>query len=148
VEVPEDVKVGLANIRPTLHARWNPLAKVVGERSYDANGMPRQLDHDPRWEVWDTDESGREYRVAMLEAPDGTFLPLGAWVLKLMHDINPANYDGDMHRMIQHLVDQPNEDVGRVSDQSYEDLLEYLADLCWSRETSGSRIAVPQPLVR
>jgi hypothetical protein len=147
MEVPEDVRVGLANIRPTLRAKLNRTARVVGRASFDANGAPRKVEHDPRWELWDTDEDGREYRVTTLEGPDGGFIPLGTWVLQLMHDINPANYGGDIHEMIERLVDRPNQDVERLGQKTYEEFLDYLADLCWAEGSRSSRITVPLPMV-
>jgi hypothetical protein len=143
VEVPEDVRVGLRNIRAGLHARWNPLARFQSGHSFDANGDPRKVEYDPRWELWDTDEFGVEYRITMLEGVDGEYVPLGTWVLELMHTINPANYGGDMHRMVEQLVDRPNDSVAKLGDRTYEDVLDYLADLCWSEGSRGSRIVAP-----
>jgi hypothetical protein len=143
VEVPVDVAAGLASVRQTLHVRWNPTAQVVGARSFDVNGNARQLTHEARWELWDRDEFGVEYKVATLEGPDGGFLPLGTWVLELVAQINPANYGGDIHRMVEALIDKPNADVARLGEKSYEQLIEYLADLSWASESRGSRVVVP-----
>jgi hypothetical protein len=143
VEVPVDVAAGLASVRQTLHVRWNPTAQVVGERSFDVNGNARELSHEPRWELWDRDELGVEYKVATLDGPDGGFLPLGTWVLELVALINPANYDGDVHRMVEALIDKPNADVARLGEKCFEQLTEYLADLSWSGHNRGSRVVVP-----
>lgn len=143
MEVSEDIRIGLANVKPTLHARWNPTARVLRQSSFDVNGQPRRVEHDPRWELWDTDVDGREYRVTVLEAPDGSYLPLGTWVLELVALINPANYDGDLHRMVEALVDRPNAGVDRIAKESYEELLDFLADYCWSEKARTSRIVVP-----
>jgi hypothetical protein len=144
VEVPEDVRIGLANIDPTLHARWNPLARVVGGHSFDVNGNPRHLTHDSRWELWAKDVFGKEYRITVLEDEQGGFVPLGHWVVDMMNFMNPANYDGDLSRMVEKLVDAPNRDVERVGKRQFEELIDFLADLCWTEETKGSRITVPQ----
>lgn len=155
MEVPEDVRIGLANIRQTLRARWNPLAKVTEEWSFDANGEARHKKHEGRWELWDTDESGRDYKITMLEK-DGQYVPLGMWVVALVQQINPANYDGDMHRMIEALVDKPNHDIERLGQQQFEELTDYLADLQWHVNTPKSRVGsfkrsdilIPQPVVK
>jgi len=137
-----------------LHARWNPQAKVIEEWSIDVNGDARGKKFDGRWELWDTDADNRPYMVARLEK-DGEFVPLGQWVIKFMYDINPANYDGDMHKVIEALVDKPNRDVERLGDEAFEAIIDYLADLCWSINTPKSRVAtmpgqkivIPQPVV-
>lgn len=144
MEAPESIRIGLANIRPTLHLRWNRQARVVGEASFDVNGNPRKVEFDPRWEIWDTDESGREYRVTTLEGPKGEFVPPGEWVLELMALINPANYGGDLHKMVEALVDKPNARVEKLAEDRYRELVDYFADLFWSAASSGSRITVPQ----
>lgn len=153
MEVSLDVRIGLANIRPTLHLRWNPLAKVLREWDFDANGNARKKVHDPRWELWDTDETGRTYKVMTFEGNDGEFLPQGSWMIEAFQLINPANYDGDIHKMIEALVDKPNAKVDQLKKEEYENLVEYMADLTWSEKSRGSRVAVPgliipQPVVR
>lgn len=144
MEVPESVRIGLENVRSTLHARWNPQGKAVGERSFDVNGVPRVVEWEGRWELWDKGvATGEDYKVVTLEK-DGQYVPLGEWVLQLVYDINPANYDGDLHKMIEALVDKPNEDVARLGREQYGELLDYMADLCWSEKTRGSRVVVPR----
>jgi hypothetical protein len=146
VEVPVDVSVGLANVRPTLHVRWNPTARPVSGASFDVNGEPRKVVYDPRWELWDKDEMGAEYRVTVLEGPKGEYLPLGTWVLELVALINPANYGGDLSKMVEALVDKPNEDVARLGDKAFEHLTEYLADLSWHNNTRHGRVTVPSSI--
>lgn len=146
-EVPEDVQIGLRNIKQTLHARWNPTARYLSGASFDVNGNPRKVTYDPRWEIWDTDESGREYRVTILDGRDGEFVDLGMWVVEMMNKLNPERYGGDLHKMIEALVDQPNLAVDKVGNDTYEELINFLADLCWSEHSRGSRVTVPSPMV-
>lgn len=148
MEVPESVSLGLASIKPRLHARWNPQGKVLDGRSFDANGKPRHRTYEGLWELWDVDESGNTYRVCQLIGPDGGFIPLGDWVVDLVRLINPERVGGDMHRLVGELVDRPNEDVARLADWAFEDLLDYLADRCWTEKTQRSRIVVPRAIVR
>jgi len=143
VEVPESVKIGLANIRPTLHARWNPTGRQTGGFSFDVNGNPRQKTYDPRWELWDTDEFGNTYKITTLEGMNNEYLPLGEWVVEYMQLINPARYDGDLHKMIEALVDSKNEAVEKIHKDVFDHIAEYFADRQWSEEHKGSRIVVP-----
>ena len=147
MEVPESVRIGLANIRPTLHARWNPQGKQTGGWSFDANGRAREKSFEGRWELWDVrKQRGTAYKVATLEK-DGQFVPLGDWVFQLMYEINPANYEGDMNRMIDALVDKPNEDIAKLGKAQLDELFDYMADFCWSETHRDSRIVVPQLVV-
>jgi hypothetical protein len=147
VEVPESVRIGLANISPSLHARWNPRAVLKRGWSFDVNGQPRGREYEGRWTLWARDVFGVEYKVTTLVAPDGGFIPLGDWVVEMMNFMNPERFGGDMSKMIEELVDKPNEDVSRVGERQFRELVDYLADLCWSEVSQGSRITVPQPLV-
>jgi hypothetical protein len=128
MEAPESVVLGLRGIRAAFNLRWNSTARSVGERSFDVNGKPREIAWDPRWELWDTDEFGAEYRVMVLEDESGAFVPPGEWLVDLVNLINPARYDGDMEKMIQALVDDPNENVRKVGERQFESLTEHLAE--------------------
>lgn len=142
-EVPESVRIGLENIGPDLHCRYNRKGKAVESAATDVNGNPYILEYQPRWELWDKDAHGNEYMVTTLEGPDGEYVPLGEWVIEYFQLINPANYGGDMSKMIEALVDSPNRDVERVGEKAFEELLDYFADHMWHQHNRGSRVVVP-----
>lgn len=147
-EVPESVRIGLESIRPTLHCRYNRKAKAVESAAVDVNGDPYILEYKPRWELWDKDAHGNEYKITTLEDEDGGFIPLGEWVIEYFQLINPANYDGDMHKMIEALVDSENRDTERLNESTFEDLLDFFADLMWKEENRGSRSVVPSHIAK
>jgi hypothetical protein len=137
--------IGLLGIRQTLHLRHNPAAVQVGERSFDVNGRPRHREFEPRWELWDTDAHGNEYRVMTLQSPEGGYLPPGYWLVELVRLIDPARYGGNLDKMIEALVDSPNTRLDALSKGSYEDLVEDFAERFWHGK--GTRISVPRSLV-
>jgi hypothetical protein len=143
-EVPESVRIGLASIKPTLHVRYNRKAKAITGAAVDVNGEPYVLKYEPRWELWDKSEGGREYQITTLEDPDGGFIPIGEWVIEYFQLINPANYGGDMSKMIEALVDSPNRDAQRLAEKTFEEVLDFFADFMWHEKTRESRITIPR----
>lgn len=146
-EVPESVRIGLASIRQSLHVRYNRKAVPVESATTDVNGDPYVLRYEPRWELWDKDEHGQEYKITTLSGPDGEFVPVGEWVIEYFQLINPENYGGDMHKMVDALVDSHNRDVERLGEETFKELLDFFADLMWHEEGADSRISVPAPII-
>jgi hypothetical protein len=144
MEAPADTAIGLKGIRETMHLRHNPTARVIGERSFDVNGKPRELTYDPRWEVWDVDPQGVEYLVMTLEDERGQYKPPGSWLVELMNMCNPARYDGDLSKMIQALVDNPNDHVSSLAEKSFSDMCEGLADMHYG--DWNTKVSVPRAI--
>lgn len=106
-EVPESVRIGLENIRPGMHLRWNQKGKVVTPGGYDVTGgVFTPPEYEPRWEVWDTDPQGVEYHVMTLQTIDGDFRQAGEWIVFHLRRMNPENYDSIQH-MMQVMIDEP-----------------------------------------
>jgi len=141
---PEDVTIGLKNVRPTMELRWNGAAKQVGERSFDVNGVPREKEYEPRWELWDTDPHGNEYMITTLEDQSGRFKEPGMWLVELIRTCDPARYDGDLGKMCEALVDLPNEIIEGMAEKSYEDFVNNMAETVY--RSSTSRVTVPSML--
>lgn len=129
MEAPESVVIALKNIRPTFRLVWNHKGRVVGERSYDVNGNPRELTYEPRWELWDTDVFGAPYKVMTLEDQyKGSFLPADQQFVDFVNLINPARYEGDLSKLSQALVDDKNAYIEKVNEQDFARLQESLAE--------------------
>jgi hypothetical protein len=139
VEAPQDVLIGLRNVRDTFDLRWNPTAKVVGGHSFDVNGNPRELQHEGRWELWDTDAHGNEYKVMTLQN-EGEFVPPGTWLVELIRLMDPARYGGDIHKAIEAMVDEPNDYVSNIGQQEYIDLVDSLVDRFFVATTPRSNV--------
>lgn len=146
MEAPSHIVEALKNVSPGMNLRWNPTARVLKTWGFDANGKPRGVEHDPRWELWDVDADGREYYVMTLEDPNGGFLPPGEWLVEMRRLLDPARYDGDLTKMIAALVDAPNAEVERLSEKAFEELCDSLAERYWGK-TSSDRIQVAVPAV-
>jgi hypothetical protein len=128
MEVPDYVVEGLTNIREGLHLRWNPRAVMVKEGKYDAQGKLVDPTFDPRWELWDTDPNGKEYRVMRLQLPDGSFRPPGQWLIDRIWKLHPARYNNDVHKMARELIDDPElfREIGTKKDS--DDAIEAAAN--------------------
>lgn len=145
MEAPQDVVISLRNIKPTFNLRYNRQGKVASERSFDVNGNPREVQYDPRWELWDTDESGVEYKVTTLQDGDGGYRPPDQRLVELIRLVDPARYDGSPEKMLQALVDEPNDYVSGLDHACFDDLVEYLTDAYFSAMTP--KVATIKPIV-
>lgn len=146
VQPPESVAVGLANLKPTMHLRLNRKGKLSREWSYDVAGNARQAEYEPRWELWDTDESGRDYLVMVLRDADDNFREPGEWVVERFRKFNPANF-GSLQEMLdfahaerQHLRDIP--------ENQWREFCEFMGDWCWWRMHTIQATEKNSPLPR
>jgi hypothetical protein len=127
MDVPEGVLRDLQGVRSTFRLVWNPKGRVIGERSFDVNGHPRELTYDPRWELWDTDAHGAHYKVMTLESEQGGFLAADQRFVEFVRLIDPARYGGSVERMIQALVDDENRYVEQLAQKDWENLVDSVA---------------------
>jgi hypothetical protein len=132
MEVSVDVELGLKAIRDTFKLLLNPKGRAVGGRSFDVMGNPREGAYEARWELWDKDVSGREYKVVTLEDRDGGFMPPDQRLVDFINLINPERYGGEVEKMIDALVDSPNQYASTLGDLQYEQMIEHLADVSWT----------------
>lgn len=129
MEAPEAIVTGLRNIRPTFSLVLNPRGRVIGERSFDVNGHPREVTWDPRWELWDRDADGIAYKVMTLEdAETRGYLPPDQRFLDFVNLINPERYGGNVEKVIQALVDDANEYVKHLAQKDFESLTDSLSN--------------------
>lgn len=130
MEAPESVVKGIKAIKPTFSLFFNPEAKVVpgSGHSFDVNGRARKMKREGRWEVWDVDAYGQPYKVMTLQEPNGGFRPADQRLVEFLNLINPERYNGDVSRMIEELVEKPNEYVRGVEERDFERLVDSVAN--------------------
>lgn len=131
VQPPESVAVGLRNLKPGMHLRYNRKGKLVRGWSFDVNGNPRQEEYEPRWELWDTDESGRDYLVMILRDADDNFREPGEWVVERFRKFNPARF-----RSLQEMLDFAHEErkhLRDIPDAQWREFTEFMGEWCWWR---------------
>lgn len=128
MEVPEGVLIDLKAIRPTFHFRWNERAALVTTGRYDATGAVRNPEYEGRWELWDTDPENTDYMVMRIQHPDGSFRHPGQWLVDRMRFMNPERWAGDVHKMLEELIDAPEvlREAGTERDQ--DDLIEMVGN--------------------
>lgn len=125
--LPEGLDSELKAVRGGFELRWNPKAKVKKAGLLDAYGNPSPAQYDGRWELWDTSPEGVEYKFMTLQNNDGSFKPAGRWVVNLLKKVDPARYGGSVGRMVQALVDDPNQALLEIGDEQFEDFIEQAA---------------------
>jgi hypothetical protein len=130
MQAPEDVAIGLKGIKDTFRLVLNQRGRAVAQSSFDVNGRPRDVEYEPRWELWDIDAFGASYRVAILEKHPrrGGFLPPSMKFVEHMNLINPSRYDGDMSKMVEAMVDKPNEYAEELAEDQFRALVNAMAD--------------------
>jgi len=133
MQAPEDVLIALRNVRSTFDLILNPMGKLVGGSSYDANGNPREKQYEPRWELWDTDAHGQRYLVMKLEGQGRSFMPPGMWLPELIRQIDPARYGGDVHKMAEAWIDKPNDHIAALDEDAIKDLADNLASMYYDK---------------
>jgi hypothetical protein len=140
---PESVELSLKNVRSTLRVIWNPMA-VRRPTSFDAMGRPRDMEYEPRWELWDTDAEGLDYMVTRLQEEDGSFREADQRLVDLVNLINPERYGGDPSKMLQALVDAPNERALEGEEKMFRDFASAAAR--WGAWVNTPKSYVPQAL--
>ena len=141
VAYPDYVDQELRNIREDFELRWNPKAVLVKAGSYDATGKLRDPVYEPRFELWDRDPNGRDYRVMRLQHPDGSFRAPGQWLITHLQKINPARYGGNLERMLRELEEHNTlKEVGTIKDS--DDLIEAASNWAAWHETPKSGAAL------
>lgn len=139
--LPEGLEEDLRGVREGLHLRWNPRSKVVRAGSFDVYGNVAEAPkYDGRWELWDRSPEGVEYKITTLEDDDGHYKPPGRWLVEFLHTINPANYDGNVSKMMTALVDNPNRSMLEASEKEFEDMVEQAALWVMWATTPKSRV--------
>jgi hypothetical protein len=128
---PESVAEGLRNLKPTMHLRLNRKGWCKREWSFDAGGLPRKAEYEPRWELWDRDDSGRNYLVMVLRDAGGGYRAPGEWLVERFAKFNPARFNSlqEMldfaHAERQHLRDIPEDD--------WTDFKDFMGEWIWWR---------------
>lgn len=136
--VPESVEEGLRAIRSGLHLRWNPKGAVKVPGGYDAEGGVIEPVYEPRWEVWDVDPQGAEYRICTIQTREGEFQPADERVVRHLQIMNPENWGGSVARMIEELVDEPERLRELGTEKDFDDLAEAVSRLAEWVETPKS----------
>jgi hypothetical protein len=128
---PEDVAQGLRNIKPTMRLLFNRRGKLLVNQSgsYDANGEPRALVYEPRWELWDTDAGGHDYMVMVLRDADDNWREPGMWLAERMARFNMARFRGPQEWAAY--VNAYNEKHREMHEGDWSGFLDFAADYCW-----------------
>lgn len=121
---PDYVDADLKAIRSTFRLVWNPKSVIAKPGSIDANGFIVPPTYDGRYELWDTDAEGADYRVMRVQTDGGEFRQPGEWLVSLLKLLNPERWGGDPGRMIQEMVDNHNEQLRQLAEKDFEDLIE------------------------
>lgn len=128
MEVPEHIAEGLRNIRSGLRLQWNPRAVLTAAGGLDANGLKvKDPEYEPRWELWDTDPEGHDYMVMRVQNVDGSFRYIGDWLVEYVGMLNPAKWGGDIHAMIEALIDDPTALQEAGTEKDSDDLIDAAA---------------------
>jgi hypothetical protein len=139
--LPDGLQHALAEIRFGLRLVWNPGARVVRPGSFDAFGTVRTGPvYDGRWELWDTDPDGKDYKVTTVQEPDGAYRAPGFWLVELLNYMNPARFGGSVEKLTQELVDKPNAAMLEVDDKQFDDLAEMAARWHFWADLPKSRV--------
>lgn len=136
------LEVALRDQIPGATLILNEQSRFKKGRILTAGGADRG-DYEARWELWGTDASGLRYRVTRLEGPTGEFVPPGDWFVDAMRLLDPARYGGDLHKMIDELVDKPNENVRRLHQETFDNLIEAMGSHYFG--LSKRRVSVLNP---
>lgn len=127
--IPDDVLSGLKDIRSDMHLRWNPTAVLVKAGDIDALGKVRAPEYEPRWELWDKDPEGAEYMIMRLQADEtGAFRQPGQWLLDRAKFMNPERWGGNLHKMMQELVEHPEMLREAGTEKDSDDLIEAIGN--------------------
>ena len=140
---PEDVAQGLRNLKPTMRLRLNRRGKAAKGASLDANGLPRHVVYEPRWELWDTDDSGRDYKVMVLRDGQDNYLPPGQWVVDRFRKYNPQNF-GSIKDMLD-FFDAENQAGAGVNERDWRSFTDFITEWAWDRIRSNAPDKLDSP---
>lgn len=141
-EPPQRLVQALQALKPTYRLRLNRRGHVVRAGSYDVNGSPRRVEYAPRWELWDVDASGREYRVMVLKGscyraydPEGATrledddaVPPGDWLVRYLQKFNPERYGGDVDKMLAATLGDRDRAKETMKRDEWEAFKEHMAE--------------------
>jgi hypothetical protein len=133
-QAPESVAQGLRNLRPTMRLRYNRRGRLIPGKSggIDANGRPRHVEYEPRWELWDTDTSGRDYRIMSLEDHETRrALPPGQWLVDRFRKYNPDNFPS-----LEAMLDFAWKDQARLQkmpEDEWRAFCDFMGEWCWDK---------------
>lgn len=113
--------------RPSFELRWNPTSRLRTGGSIDATGTVRQPEYEGRYELWDKTPDSPPYQVLTCQWPDGSYRHPDDWLVELLERINPARFDGSVHKLLHQLVDQQEELREKVLDDDWDDFCEMVA---------------------
>lgn len=140
---PEHIDEELKSIKETMHLRWNPRCRVVVPGGIDAYGNPTEPKYEPRYELWDTDADGVDYRLMIVQNGSisaetkkeagqlGAFRIPDRRLTEWLQRINPANYDGDIARVVEAMLLDPNSRLLDIDDRDFDDFIEGAAKWYW-----------------
>lgn len=131
---PESVAEGLRNLRSTMHLRYNRRGRLRPEKSgsIDANGKARNVEYEPRWEMWDTDASGREYKVMTLEDYDSKrAMPPGQWIVDRFRKYNPDNFPS-LDAMLEFAFEDQAR-LRKMPEEEFRSFCDFMGEWCWDK---------------
>lgn len=128
---PKYVDEGLKGIDASFHIRWNPNARVTKPGGFSPDGEPIPPQYEPRYEVWGVDADGAEYRLMLCDI-NGEFVLPGDWLITHLNRINPANFGGNIRRMLDEMVDSPNNVLQSVHERDWQDFVQGVASWYWN----------------
>ncbi len=134
IQPPDDVATGLRNLKQTMHLRYNRRARIIPHKSggIDANGRARNVEYEPRWELWDTDASGRRYKVMTLEDPDTRqAMPPGQWLVDRFRKYNPDNFPS-LEAMLN-FAWHDQEKLRKLPEDEWRCFVDFMGEWCWEK---------------
>lgn len=135
---PDYVDESLKRVRVTMHLRWNPRAFVIRAGSFDPYGQPVAPKYEGRYEVWDTDAEGAEYKIMQVQDDKGEFMLPSQWLLDTLDMFNPERYGGDITRMMK-LLEERGDRLRGIEEKDFNNLLDAVA----SSWIDYARLSVP-----
>lgn len=105
--LPDGLQEAIKTVRATFRLVWNEKAVITTPGYLAVDGTRREPEYEPRWQVWDTDPEGADYKLHTLQNPDGTFRQPEYWLVEFLSKINPERFGGNLALMVLALVDEP-----------------------------------------
>jgi hypothetical protein len=133
VAAPVSVVQGLRSLRSTMHLRYNRRGRIIPAKSggIDVNGKARNVEYEPRWELWDTDASGREYRIMALEDENRKAMPPGQWLVDRFRKYNPDNFPSLEAMLDFAWADQAS--LQKMPEDEWRSFCDFMGEWCWDK---------------